>query len=56
MAITLRPSVIMRDDPAAEVQALFEQDSLRTECVTPLAITLGLVMWAVIILVLRALL
>jgi hypothetical protein len=28
---------------------------LRTECLTPLAVTLGLAMWGVIILLLRAL-
>jgi hypothetical protein len=30
-------------------------ESLRTECLTPLAVTLGLVMWGVVILLLRAL-
>jgi hypothetical protein len=30
-------------------------DSLRTECLTPLAVTLGVVMWGLIILLVRAL-
>jgi hypothetical protein len=55
LAVAIRPTDIRRHDSPAAARVVRAHDPLRTECLTPLAVTLGLVMWGVIILVVRAL-
>ena len=53
MAIAIKPTHVQNHDRSAAA-APRAHDPLRTECLTPLAVTLGLVLWAAIILLVRA--
>jgi hypothetical protein len=53
MAIAIRATAIGKDDGGAVVEPARGADPLRTECLTPLALTLGLIMWALIIAIVR---
>jgi hypothetical protein len=55
VAIAIRPSAVRREQGSAAAPRSHAGEPLRTECLTPLAVMLGLVMWGVVILLLRAL-
>ena len=54
MAVAIKPIDIHAHDRSAATRAPRAHQPLRTECLTPLAVTLGFVMWGVIFLVVRA--
>lgn len=54
MAIAIRTTDIRNHDRAIAIPAPLAHDPLRTECLTPLAVTAGVVMWALIIMLVRA--
>lgn len=53
MAIAIRATAIAQDDGVPVMEPTRRVDPLRTECLTPLALTLGVVMWALIIAAIR---
>jgi hypothetical protein len=53
MAIAIRTIGIPRSPVASAQRTTRAAESLRTECLTPMAVTLGIVMWAAIILIVR---
>jgi len=55
LAIAIRPTATRREQGGSAVPRSRAGEPLRTECLTPLAVTLGLMLWGVIILLLRAL-
>lgn len=54
MAIAIRTTDIHHDHRAAAIPAQRTRDLPRTECLTPLAVTAGVVLWGMIILLVRA--
>ena len=54
MAIAIKPTDIHRHDHSAVRAARRMHVVPRTECLTPLAVTLGLVLWGAIFLLVRA--
>jgi len=54
LAVAIRTTDIHRDHRAAAVPAQDARDLMRTECLTPLAVTAGVVLWGLIILLVRA--
>ena len=54
MAVAIKPTDIHRHDHPAARAARRTHVLPRTECLTPLAVTLGLVLWGAIILLVRA--
>lgn len=54
MAIAIKPTHLQGQDRSTTAAAPRAHDPLRTECLTPLAVALGLVLWAAIILLVRA--
>lgn len=53
MAIAIRTTAVEKSDGRAIVEPTHGADPLRTQCLTPLALTLGLIMWALIIALVR---
>ena len=54
MAVAIRTTDIHRERRAAAIPAQRPRDLMRTECLTPLAVTAGVVLWGMIILLVRA--
>jgi hypothetical protein len=54
LAIAIRTTDIRHDHRAAAVPATRVRALPRTECLTPLAVTAGVVLWGMIILLVRA--
>jgi hypothetical protein len=54
LAVAIRTTDIHRDHRAVAVPAPRARDLMRTECLTPLAVTAGVVLWGMIILLVRA--
>jgi hypothetical protein len=54
LAVAIRTTDIHRERRAAAIPAQRPRDLMRTECLTPLAVTAGVVLWGMIILLVRA--
>ncbi|MGH7654479.1 MAG: hypothetical protein ACREN6_07440 [Gemmatimonadaceae bacterium] len=54
MAIAIKPTNLHSHDRSSAAAAPRAHDPLHTECLTPLAVTLGLVLWTAIIFFVRA--